>query len=254
MRLAKRLEAVDVPWPPGRGSAGPGPEAANEPTPIRSLQLRDGTACVLWDQVEPRPMGPWPTGGTVLFLWPHLRGDLRRPGWARRDDDPEDEYDPWWNREDSKVSAALLRPLCADLVGFLAERAGPARFEFVDRAEPGPWSLRRLAPGGRLRELATAFLTRTSPLDRLVALVEGAAPDDRDACTMSFGARRGAMLYARRNERCLWLWLAPDLRRDFDRFLDQAGGGTRYLRCIMDWSMSGQGLPAPRPPSYPATG
>jgi hypothetical protein len=184
----------------------------------------------------------------VLFLWPQARGDLRRPAWSRPEDDDEDEYDPWWNREDNRVSAALLRPHCDDLLAFLAEQAGPPRFEFGERLEALRAYLRRLDPGHPLRAIASTFLNRPLPLDQLVSLVEGAGEFDRSRCTVRFGAPARAVLHARRNERCLWLWVARDFEAAFERFREEAGPGGRFLHSAMDWARTGDGLLAPRPP------
>jgi hypothetical protein len=199
---------------------------------------------VLWDEVVHGPSGPWPTAGTVLFLWPRLHGDLRRPAWASRPGDPEDENAPWWNGEDSKVSAARLLPFFADLVAFLCERAGPAQFESPGRLEAARRLLRRVLAGQRQGVGDGA----ARPIEELAALIEGAPGSHRGACTVTFGTPVAAVLHARREERCLWLWLAPALRDGFDRFGAEARGGVRFIRCAMDWSMAGTGLPAPRPP------
>jgi hypothetical protein len=209
---------------------------------------RDGTCLVRWDELAPDRAGPWPAGGTVLFLWPHLRGDLRRPAWARGDDDAEDEYTPWWNREDSKVSAALLLPFYADLVAFLTERAGPVRLGLLGRFRALRDHLERLDADQPLGALAGTILGGATTPAELAALVEGAEERARTACTVVFGAPKAAVLHARRDERGLWLWLAPGVRDAFDRFVDGTGAGAAFLRESLDWAMTGAGPPAPRPP------
>jgi hypothetical protein len=199
---------------------------------------------VLWDEVVPTMAGSWPAGGTLLFLWPHLRGHHLRPAWTRRPGDDEDELGAWWNLEDRKVSAALLRPFYAELLAFLSARVGAARFELL---EP-PGSTRIVQ---RVRALLGGTAPGLTPPDQLAALVEGAAPAERKAGTITFGTPVSAILHGRRDECCLWLWLETPVVADFERFL-AAGAGAPFHRCDMDWSGTGAGSPAPRPPPAPA--
>ena len=228
----------------GRRGTGPGPDA--DPAVVRTGRPSGGTCRVLWDEVPPSQAGSWPAGGTLLFLWPQLSGDRRLPGWAWRSSDPEDEYVPWWNLEDSKLSAALLRPCYSDLVAFLSDHGGPAQFEALPRVTAVREYLRRLDIGQRGR--AASVTAGRNPVDDLAALVEGADESGRSACTVIFGFPDVAVLHARRDERCLWLWLAPAVREGFDRFREEAGDGNLFLRCGMDWFMTGNGMPAPGPP------
>jgi hypothetical protein len=197
--------------------------------------------------VAPIPAGPWPSGGTVYFLWPRLTGDRRSPAWSVRPDEPEDEDAAWWNAEDSKVAASLLLPFYAELLAFLSEHAGPGWIERPGLLQALRARLRRLDPGRRLRFLWGALPTRAAALGEVAALVEGAGGSDHGSCTIRFGLLDAAVLHARRGERCVWLRVAPGLREDFDRFLDRSGGG-RFQHCHMDWSGTGTGTPAPRPP------
>jgi hypothetical protein len=202
---------------------------------------------VAWDEVAPGRALSRPSSGSLLFLWPRLREDRRRPDWTRRPGE-EDEYQPWWNREDSKVSAALLRPFYEELVASLAEQAGPPRFYFVDRFRAMRRVLGHLDTDRSLRVLSGFFLARPSPLEELAALVEGAEGNERSACTVTFGNPDRSILHVRHNERCLWLWLAPGQREGFDRLLARVGWNSSFLRTAMDWERSGTGLPAPLPP------
>jgi hypothetical protein len=248
MTLGTMLAATGVPRLFSRGVDRSGADAGNGRDSRPEVGHGEGTYRILWDQVDAGAAGPGADGGTLLFLWPRIRGDRRCPSWARRADDGEDENAPWWNREDGKVSAALLLPFYADLVARLSERAGPARFEFLGRPDAVGQPARRFDTGQRLRALSNSFLARSAPLDRLAALVEGAEDGDRAACAVIFGAR-AAVLHARRDERCLWLWLTPGVRVGFDLLREETGA--RFLRCEMDWTMTGSGLLAPRPPRLP---
>jgi hypothetical protein len=208
---------------------------------------RELRCSVVWDELAPGRTDSGPPGGTLLFLWPHLRDDRRHPDWARRPGD-DDEYQPWWNREDARVSAALLRPFYEKLLAFLSARAGPPRFHFLDRFRALRRALGHFETDRRLSVLSDAIRARPTPLEELTALVEGAEGNDRSACTVAFGTPDAALLHARHNERCLWLWLAPAVRQDFDRFREEASGSFRFLQTVMDWTQTGAGLPAPRPP------
>ena len=222
----------------GDQGAGAGQETSDRPASGSELPPRASTPLVLWDEIGAGPTGPWPSGGTLLFLWPHLPGDLRRPAWAHREGEAEDEYAPWWNREDSKVSAALLLPFYAELVASLSARAGPARFEFADRFQAARAYFRRFVPGRRQRRLPGAVLARAASIELLTGLVEGVERSDPSTCTVTFGHPGAAILHARRDERCVWLWLTPRVREGFDRFLDGVGG-VRFDRRSMDWSETG---------------
>jgi hypothetical protein len=240
------MPAVAFTPPPGRGALRPWRESPADPASTHAARPGEEVVRVLWDEVAPRPPGGWPAGGTLLFLWPQLRGDSRLPAWAVRPDDPEDERTTWWNREDSKLSAALLQPLCAELVAFHSSRAGPVRLESQGGLEAARQCLRRLVDGAlRLFRSGTARPTR---LDGLAALVEGAEGNAQADLTLAFGAPPAAVLHARYDERCLWVWQSDQVREDFDRLLVAAGDGSRFIRSGMDWSRTGKGMPAPRPP------
>jgi hypothetical protein len=217
------------------------------PSSRHGLERPGETCLVLWDEVDPGRTGAPPAAGAVLFLWPHLRGDLRRPVWSRSADEAEDENAPWWNLEDSKVSAALVLPFYQDLLAFLAEQAGRPRPGLLDRLRAVRSHLRGHPTGQRSGAL-TAILGGAGLAEELAELAEGAEPGERAACTVAFGARKEAIVHARREERGLWLRLSPAVRRAFDRFAEGAPGGSSLVRRDMDWSVTGQGAPAPRPP------
>jgi hypothetical protein len=224
----------------------------DRPASRHALERPGETCLVLWDEVDPGRSRAPPAVGALLFLWPHLRGDLRRPAWSRSADEAEDDNAPWWNLEDSKVSAALLLPFYRDLLAFLAERAGRPRPGLLDRLRALRSHLRghptTQPPGTMAGILGGAGLA-----EELAELVEGAEEGDRAARTVAFGARKEAIVHARRAERGLWLWLSPPVRQAFELFAEGAPGGSSLIRRDMDWSATGQGAPAPRPPEAPRT-
>lgn len=187
--------------------------------PARGTSPEPPPYIVAWDEVPPELTPGWPPGGAVFFIWPTSRGERRWPEWLRRPFDPEDEDAYWWTREDCFVAAAWLRPYYASLMGSLAAKAGPA------------W-----------------VGVSTDGFD-VAGLVEGANDAIPSELTLRFGSPCRAILHARRDERCIWLWVADELRSRFEDFRESNGGDARYRRWSMDWAGDRTGVPAPRPPA-----